>query len=591
MKTILRIVTPGNPKRQRGTKAIIRSLSAQGIALTEPRSHGADGAAQMSERARVELGAVLGSSSYVANGEGAGVPERERLIWNTLSGYLKQGVACIAVFLFTPYFIQQVGAAHYGLWTFLLSMLGFFELLDCGFSTAIVKYCAHHGATEESEDRNRIISTVMVFYLLISLVCTLATAVISQFCLPVWIAEVDLALARLVLWVLALRVIILAMPFSVFRGVIIGNQDNYLYNIVNSVMYTIYVSLACWMLYSGGGVLSVAIANLVAMVFEWSALTIAAFWRVRSLRISPRLIDWSSLRPVASFSVAQAIANLTSVVHLRADPLIIKSFLSLSSVATYGIGLRVATFAVQFIKQLSNALSPAIAACHGAGKAESVREMLIQGSKYSLGVALVICMPMCLLPDLVIRAWIGEGYDGAAGVMGLLGLSLIASAPTMIGANVLAMAGRERRMMLYSIVGLSLNVSLSVALIRPLGIAGVALATLITDVFVGLILAVGDACRGLGTSRWEYYGRVAWPLIPAVVLQAAVLVAARWLLPLDALWMIAAVSGLAGSVFVVTWHVTDPESPPVPERLVVAGRRLVARLPFAGAQAGKPGNR
>ena len=507
----------------------------------------------------------------------AKVAVRKRLIWNALSGYLKQGVACVAVLLFTPYFINQVGAAHYGLWTFLLSMLGFFELLDCGFSTAIIKYSAHYSATNDTENRNRILNTVLTFFVIVAMVGIGATALISAVFLPSWTSGVDLALARSVLWILALRVIILAMPFSVFRGALIGHQFCFVYNIINSIMYTLYVGMACYFLATGGGIQSVALANLLAMIFEWVALTVAAFWLVKNLKISPWLIDWSSLRQVASFSTAQAVANLTSAVHLRADPLIIRGFLSLSSVATYGIGLRVATFAVQFIKQLSNALSPTIAAEHGAGGQVSVREMLIHGSKYSLGVALVICMPMCLLPDRVIAAWIGPGFEGAATVMGILGVSLIASAPTMVAANVLAMAGRERRMMKYSILGMVCNVSLSVALIGPMGIAGVAVATLATDVIVGLGLAVGDACGGLGTNRWHYYRRVALPLAPSVCLQAAVLLVARWLMPLDSLISIALVSGIAAIVFTATWFKFDAERPPVPAKITTMWGNLLRR--------------
>lgn len=518
------------------------------------------------------------------------MPRNQLIIWTTVSGYVKQGVACFAVFWFTRYFIQSVGPAHYGLWTFLLSMLGFFELLDFGFSTAIVKYCAHFGATNDTEKRNRVISTVFTFFLLISLFGIAATALISRVFLPMWTADVNLELARSVLWILSLRVVILAMPFSIFRGVLIGNQKTYVYNLINAVMYIIYVTMASSMLSDGGGVQSVALANLLAMVFEWVAITIAALWLVRDLKILPRLVDLGSLKQIASFSTAQAIANLTSAVHLRADPLIIKAFLSLSSVATYGIGLRVASLAVQFIKQLSNTLSPAIAAQHGAGSKVAVREMLVQGSKYSLGVACVICLPMSILADRVITAWIGVGYEEAAVVMGILGLSLIAGAPTMVAANVLAMGGREKRMMVYSLMGIGCNISLSIALLFPLGVAGVAVATLLTDVIVGLGFAVGDACHGLETTRWTYVRRVAWPLLPGLALQAACLLVARWIFPLESLLSIAVLSAVAGAAFVGGWFVMDPERPPVPKKIQRLGELAVSRLAIGPGQSKSSGS-
>ena len=66
------------------------------------------------------------------------------------------------------------------------------------------------------------------------------------------------------------------------------------------------------------------------------------------------------------------------------------------------------------------------------------------------------------------------------------------------------------------------------------------------------------------------------PMVPGLVVQTAILLIARWILPLDSLISIALVSGMAGTVFVATWFKTDAERPPVPGKIIQLWERMIA---------------
>ena len=53
-----------------------------------------------------------------------------KIALNTLSSYVRFGLALGIWFLLTPFAIDRVGAADFGLWTLVYSVVGFFGLLD-----------------------------------------------------------------------------------------------------------------------------------------------------------------------------------------------------------------------------------------------------------------------------------------------------------------------------------------------------------------------------------------------------------------------------------------------------------------------------
>jgi O-antigen/teichoic acid export membrane protein len=442
-----------------------------------------------------------------------------RVARNATASYLRFFVSMAVMFVLTPCIIRHVGRQDFGLWSLTFSVLGFFGLLDMGFGTGVVRYVAECKGAQDTDRRNRMVSTLAVVYLLLTLVAAGGLGLLSLvytrlFSIPLEQQSKALAL----LWILAARSVLFALPLSLFQGILFGEQRIALLNTVQIVTTLLYGVMAWVALAHGAGVVTLSWLNLTAMLVEYGLYVCFALRCVPELRISLKLADRGLLRSVASFSMAQFVVSMAALVRLRTDPLIVQWFMPLSQVAVYAIALRIAESALLLIKQGINVLAPLMAQLHGAGETGKIRTALLGAGKFAFFASVVLTVPVCIFAREIVVMWVGPGFAGATPTLIVLMLSMCLITPQLVASNVLAMTGHHRLTARAEVVGMLLNLVVSVALARPLGLVGVAIGTLTSTILVDLLFIVAAACRTNNVTYGTFARRVLLAgIVPGII--------------------------------------------------------------------------
>ena len=134
------------------------------------------------------------------------------------------------------------------------------------------------------------------------------------------------------------------------------------------------------------------------------------------------------------------------------------------------------------------------------------------GLRGGSAAALVLALPLLLIPANLIHAWVGDGFSESAPVLALLALVLLVHQPVWMLTQYLIARGRQREIARLLIVGAAANLVLSVVMALTVGTWGVALATLLVDVAVlaaAIPLSVGAVLPGCASasSRARCCGR------------------------------------------------------------------------------------
>lgn len=428
---------------------------------------------------------------------------------NAGASYLRFAISMAVMFVMTPFIIRHLGARDFGLWSLTFAVLGFFALVDCGFATSTVKFVAECRGAGDVDRRNRLVSTLAVVYLGLAGAAALALAALSPWYGHLFGVPGDQrARALAVLWILAMRAVVFALPLGLFQGVLFGEQRLWMINAVQVVSTLGYAAAAWFALERGAGIVGLAWVNLGAMLAEYLTYTVLCFVFVPGLRVLPRLADRSHFREMASFSVSQLLVNVAALVRLRTDPIIVTLFLPLPYVAAYAVALRIAESSLLLTKQAINAMTPLVAQVCGEGDAQKVRFMLVNAARFAFGGAVILSTPVCCLARDILRLWVGPQFEVAAPTLIVLMVAMALVVPQMVAANVLVMNGHHALSARAQVWGMALNVAVSVLLVRPLGLAGVAVGTLVATVVVDLGYSVSQACLLHGVPRRVYARRV-----------------------------------------------------------------------------------
>ncbi|MEW6753864.1 MAG: polysaccharide biosynthesis C-terminal domain-containing protein [Candidatus Latescibacterota bacterium] len=448
-----------------------------------------------------------------------------------MTSYLRFGVLMLVSFALTPVIIRNLGSEEYGLWSLAFAVLGLFGLLDLGFGTGVVKWVAESSAAGDHERRNRLLSTVAAFYVVLALAAAGGIWVLGQsydalFDIPA--AQSDKAWA--LLWILALRSVLLSLPLSLFRGILFGEQRIYAINLIQLTAALFYGGAAWAALERGYGLLAVAWLNLAGMLVEHVAYLVVAIWRTRNLRISPSLIDLSLVREVIAFSSATGIVNIGTFVLFRMGPMIVKAHQPLQVVAVYAVGLKLVEAANMLVKQYINVLAPLAAAFGRMNDGGRIRFLLLNCTKYALATTMLLVIPALACGRELLVLWVGPEFTGAAAILAILMATMVISVPQMLASNVLAMTGHHRFMAIATVAAAAINVAVSLVLVRPLGLVGVALGTVSAALVIDVFVIIRKACAEYGLGYGQYLAGAVLPAAWPAALQFLLLWAlgTRW---------------------------------------------------------------
>ncbi len=254
----------------------------------------------------------------------------------------------------------------------------------------------------------------------------------------------------------------------------------------------------------GGALVCVALWSDVSPI-RWSAVYliasfISSLWALRrvarDLGAVPRNIGgpaWE-IREGLHFSLSLA----SQTVYNDVDKVMLARLSTLSQAGAYAAGYRLIDVAITPIRSLLFATYAKFFQ-HGARSVEDARRFALRLMPLVVGYALGAAILLFVLAP-VVRPILGEGYEDAVSVLRFLSVLPLLKGISYFGADILTGANRQGVRSWIQISMALLNIALNVWLIPAHGWRGAAVASLLTDVSLGVTMWVA-VHRVVRTSR------------------------------------------------------------------------------------------
>jgi O-antigen/teichoic acid export membrane protein len=483
-------------------------------------------------------------------------PLRRRIVFNTVSNYVGKSVSLVAWFVLTPFILSHLGNELYGLWVLVGSVVAYGALLDFGVAGAVTKYVAEHRARGEHEVLRAVVTTAFVLYIGLALVfgaLTLGLAFVVPAAFGVRAEDQEVAF-----WLVCVSGfgVALSIPGAITYGILRGLQRFDLLNAVGVAGTMLSAAATIGVLLLGGGVLGLAAVNILVMLL----LQIPGVWFIR--RTAPEItftwnaVDRHVIGKVTSFSSSVFLLHLGGQLETKSDEIVIGAFMPVGAITPYNLARRLSTLPQALADQFLALLMPLASEFHAGSDERRVRRLYVASTRFTLMVFLVIGVGLSVLAAPILTVWVGPAYAEHAYLIVILTVAGLIDTSQWPAGLVLQGMGRHRFTSMMALLSGVANLALSIALVRSLGLAGVALGTLIPTTVVCLLFVMPYAMRVLGVGGREILRRVWLPALLPAAPMVVVTYFSYQLLPSGSVWSIL-VAWSAGAVAYVLVYLSS----------------------------------
>jgi O-antigen/teichoic acid export membrane protein len=417
---------------------------------------------------------------------------------NALANYANSFVTLALALIVTPILVRGLGKEAYGTWVLVTSLVLYFDLLKFGFSKAAIKYVAEGNAIGDLDRVRRTIATSCAALSVPGLALMLAAPGLAFLFPMLFHVSPNLKHAAMILVALSVIDLAVAIPADTFGSALSGFQRFELLNatltataLAQAVAWTVIVAL-------GGGLIAVGVAGVSLSLLS----QVARYLIVRHLCGVPplrrRYVDRALFKPLVSMSGWIALTDFAEFVIGGLDPIVVGLIAGVPQAGVYAVGSKLAALTERFTTPLLTLFFPHASELSTSGEKESIRATLIAGTRIAVAVATPLTIVLGVLARPAIRSWVGPSFGDAALVVVFLSTTALVYAVAQTGVLVLRGLGDVKFPARINLFEAVVNLSLSVALCKTIGIKGVALGTLIAAVLTQLMILLPYICRRTG---------------------------------------------------------------------------------------------
>lgn len=387
----------------------------------------------------------------------------------------------IALLIFsTPYVVYKLGVEQYGVWAFVIAIVGTFGVMNFGLGDATIKFVSQYHAQKDEIALSEVANTTFSIYLISATVgclvlCLSGPEIASRFKSNTLFQPVIFYIAGLMFFVNTLM--------SVFSAIAkaLGRFD--LLNIINMLMYAAEILISVSILAFDGTLNQMLIGILIVHTIR----SIIFFFLTRHLL--PFLkwkIDFSRFSEVFSYGVYSMVELIGSIAQSQMDKILIAFYCPISMLAYYQVPLQIANKIQGLIASASNSLFPLTSSLVAQQGREKMCQVFFFVARMIIGLLLIGFIPSYLLAYELMDLWMGPSFALKSFEIfriQLIGISLISMG--IVGYYTLKGLGKINYIAYLSIISGVLVLICNVLMLPMFGIIGAAYAKLTNIIMIG----------------------------------------------------------------------------------------------------------
>jgi O-antigen/teichoic acid export membrane protein len=432
-------------------------------------------------------------------------------------------VSALIAFFLSPFVVHHLGNSAYGVWVLIGSLTGYLGLMDLGVRGAVTRYVSSFHALGNHNEASRVASSALTIFVSAGILVFVASVILAIFGVDLFHIPPTYRVTSQIILVIAGLNIAVSLVSGVFGGTLVALQRFDLTNLIEVVLGLLRGVVIVAVLLRGYGLTSLAVTQLLFAVASCAIYAWISLSQYSQLRVSLLHCDLQHLRMIFSFSVYAFLITISLKLVFYTDSIVIGAFLPVSLITFFAIAGNLMNYSRDLISGISTIAAPKASALDATGDREGVRRVLLKGAQFATIVILPVALTFMLRGKTFIRVWMGSEYAQQSGhVLWILTLASMFAAGEAAAGSTMMGIGKHRILAAVYLAEAVCNLGVSIALVRSMGIYGVAWGTALPGLAKSFLFWPWYARRVLGIPVWKYilanWLRPAVGIVPFAVL-------------------------------------------------------------------------
>ena len=475
---------------------------------------------------------------------------KAQAVTNVTATWLGLLVHALVGFLLSPFILHRLGDQAFSLWVLIFAFVGYFGLLDFGIRSSIVKYTAKFLALGDTDQLSIYLSTSFAFYSAVALAVLLMTACGIFYLHLVFKIPGALLRSAQILFLLAGANVAATFPLSVFAGALEGLQKFSWLQTSQIGMTLLRAVLTILALTHGGGLLAIGTITIAMNILGYVVFTCMAVYGL-PVRLSPRLVEGKAFRKMAAYGLFAFAILAADKLRFQSYATVIGALITSTAITSFSIAARLVEYAGYAVRSMSQIFTPMSSQFHASGDLLRLQRTFVAGNRASAFIVFPLCIILIVLGKPIIEAWVGARYLDSYSVLIVLIIPRTLYFAQSTSIRILLGMGRHRLLASVLLLEGVANLLLSLLLVRPLGIVGVAWGTAIPLACTSLLFLPRHLCTVLGMPLGTFLSRAYRLPLVFCTFQAAALWLMNSRFPVHTYFGILLQIVLSGSVYSV----------------------------------------
>jgi O-antigen/teichoic acid export membrane protein len=397
-----------------------------------------------------------------------------RLATGSLAQQASQVSGLLSMLVLVTVLARRLQVAEFGVYGVLSSLAGYLLVIQNAGAGAAVRELA---ATTASEDRVRTYSNALMLYLAAGAAAGVLVALVGLLLsgglqLPSSVAR-QARIGSLLLGAVTAA----GWPLTLARDALRARQLFVRLAAAEIVGVVSYAGLVIGLSFAGAPLaVLVAASGTLPMAVGLSALT-AGRPSAGGFHFRRGEVDRGRMRQLLGLAGYLSLTEGAAAAVYAADRVVLGLLRSAATVGLFEGPVRAHNVLRSLNAAIIVTVLPAASRYRSVGDERRLRELLVRGLRYSLALLVPLAVTGMVLAAPVLDVWLGQRYRAGGTALALMLAYWLAYASGGVASAVLVAAGRARYVARYAWTAAFTSMALALALVPPLGLEGVALAT------------------------------------------------------------------------------------------------------------------